>query len=148
MTSHKDVKDLVELEPAELVLARCEAFRCHDFRFIFNSYHEDAPFLQAFPDCGDYLDYAERALRSAFSIKGCRVVRVRAVGEGEVQVLFMLEVASQGQLLTTVELACLRHTGEGWRYHSGAKRPRTDFDCPPEEISFHDFLDCESLVFF
>jgi hypothetical protein len=148
MTHDKHGRDLTELGPAELVLARCEAFRQNDFSFIFHSYHDDAPFLQAFADCRDYLDYAGQALQGSFTINDCRIGRVRAVADDEVQVLFFMEIDCEGVIHKTIEMACLKRTTQGWRYHSGAKRPLEDFDSPLEDIDFAEFLDCATLVFF
>lgn len=148
MGEQKEDRGLGALEPEQIVLARCDAFRRHDFRFIFQSYHRDAPFRQAFTDCGDYLAYADQALRGAFRIHGCRVLDVRSLDDDRSQVLFVMEVASDGELSTTVELAEFKRTPGGWRYFCGAKRPRGDFDCPLEDIEFGEFLDSESLVFF
>lgn len=136
------------LEPSELVLARVEAFQRNDFSFVFHSYHVDAPFLQAFPNCRDYLNYAEQALRGAFIISDCRIVRVRKVDSGEVQVLFTMEVDYDGQIQRTLELARIKRTEQGWRYHSGAKRPVEDFSCSPEAVDFDEFFDSTTLVFF
>lgn len=143
-----DRSSLKSLEPKNLVLARCEAFRRNDFEFVFFSYHADAPFLQAFPDCRDYVQYAEQTLQDAFTINACRVARARQVAADEVQVLFMMEIECEGTVQKTMELACLKRTEEGWRYHSGAKRPLEEFSCPIEDIAFEDFLDSKSLVFF
>lgn len=148
MISDDHDRQPMDLDPADLVLARCNAFRQNDFSFIFHSYHEDAPFLQAFADCQDYLDYAAQALRGGFSINDCRIGRVRSVADDEVQVLFFMEVDCDGVIHKTIELACLKRTAQGWRYHSGAKRPLEDFDSPLEEIEFDDFLACATLVFF
>lgn len=148
MAQHNQSQTLDTLEPSELVLARVKAFQRNDFSFVFHSYHADAPFLQAFPHCSDYLDYAEQALRGAFVIRECRIVRVRAVESGEVQVLFTMEVDYAGQVQRTLELACVKRTEQGWRYHSGAKRPVEDFSCAPEAVDFDEFFDSPSLVFF
>lgn len=139
---------LNDLQPADLVLARCEAFRRHDFSFIFHSYHEDAPFLQAFPDSRDYLEYAAQALRGSFRINDCRIGRVRTVADDEVQVLFFMEIDCDGVIHRSIEMACLKLSEQGWKYHSGAKRPMEDFDSPLEDINFENFLDCATLVFF
>jgi SEC-C motif-containing protein len=139
---------LDSLGPAELVLARCEAFRRNDFRFIFHSYHAEAPFLGAFSDCCDYLQYAEQVLRGAFKIIACRIVRERIVTADEAQVLFAMEVECGGAVQKTIELASIKCTEQGWRYHSGAKRPQEDFEDSLENINFEDFLNCDNLVFF
>ncbi len=148
MSHHGNGIALNDLQPADLVLARCEAFRRHDFTFIFQSYHEDAPFLQAFPDCRDYVEYAAQALQGAFRINDCRIGRVRTVADDEVQVLFFMEIDSDGVIHRSIEMACLKLGEQGWRYHSGAKRPLEDFDSPLEDIDFENFLDCATLVFF
>ncbi|MGE4545060.1 MAG: YchJ family metal-binding protein [Pedobacter sp.] len=148
MTHNKNGGELNDLQPADLVLARCDAFRQHDFSFIFHSYHEDAPFLQAFADCRDYLEYAAQALKGSFRINDCRIGRVREVADDEVQVLFFMEIDCDGVIHRTIEMACLKLTAQGWRYHSAAKRPLEDFDSPLEDIDFDEFLDCATLVFF
>jgi hypothetical protein len=99
-----DRSSLKSLEPKDLVLARCEAFRRNDFEFVFFSYHADAPFLQAFPDCRDYVQYAEQTLQDAFTINACRVARARQVAADEVQVLFMMEIECEGTVKKTWSL--------------------------------------------
>ncbi|WP_327191986.1 YchJ family metal-binding protein [Syntrophotalea acetylenica] len=135
-------------EAAQLVLNRCEAFRRNDFRFIFSTYHKDAPFLQAFATCEEYLQYARQHLQGAFRILSCRVIGMRSVAGDEAQVLFCLEVACSGVVQSTVELACIRRVGEKLHYHSGAKRNLSEFSGRVENITFEDFLDSDSLLFF
>jgi SEC-C motif-containing protein len=140
---------LPELTPAELILARVQAFARNDFAFVFHTYHPDAPFLQIFPDRESYLEYAARELQGRIVIVRCLIGRQRVVSEDEVEVLLQQEIRSlEGHPQETVELVRLRRTAMGWRYHSAARRLLTDFDKALESIDFEDFLRLGPPLFF
>ncbi|WP_225071799.1 YchJ family metal-binding protein [Desulfuromonas sp. CSMB_57] len=111
------------LTPSALILERVAAFQEGDFPFIYASYHPDAPFLQVFPQQQEYLDYAARELAGNFAILACSILAQRAPTVDETQVLLVLELLVRGERQTSLELARVRRTPQGWRFHSATRRP-------------------------
>jgi len=110
------------LTPSALILERVAAFQRGDFPFIYASYHPDAPFLQAFPQRQEYLDYAARELAGNFAILACSILAQRAPTVDETQVLLVLELVVRGERQASLELSRVRRTPQGWRYHSATRR--------------------------
>lgn len=126
---------VIELSPVELVAARAKAFAAGDFAFIYDSYHCDAPFRRHFPVRAEYLSYARSDLQGRYRINSCQVLCVDAPAEGEARVLFFLDLEYGGERHQTLELARFIKTADGWRYHSGQKVNRDEFEGSLEEIT-------------
>lgn len=110
------------LTPSALILERVAAFQQGDFPFIYASYHPAAPFLQAFPQRQEYLDYAARELAGNFAILACSILAQRAPTVDETQVLLVLELVVRGERQASLELSRVRRTPQGLRYHSATRR--------------------------
>lgn len=135
------------LTPAQLVQARCEAFRQGDFGFIYDSYHADSPFRRLFPERAAYLRQGQSELRRDYSIRECRVLKEQ-VGEGEARVLFFLATSFQGTPGETFELSTFLPTTKGWRYLSSQKLERSQFAGAIDEIDWDDFARVKDQIFF
>lgn len=112
--------------PVQLLIRRLDAFSSADFALIYDSYHPDAPFLRLHPDRREYLAFAADQLRADFAMVMCRVLSLEECGD-TAAILVHMQVAFRGEVLEYLELCRLRRTPAGWFYHSGLKRPRSDF---------------------
>ncbi len=139
---------MIELTPVQLVEARARAFAEGDFAFIYDSYHCDAPFRRHFPMRDEYLSYARSDLQGRYRIHSCQVLCDDVPAAGEARVLFFLDLECNGEHHQTIELAQFLLIDEGWRYHSGQKVNRDQFNGPLEEISMAEVEDrAEGICF-
>ena len=135
------------LSPSQLILARSRAFTAGDFEFVYDSYHPEANFRRQFPDRQAYLDYGRSVLAADFAIHECRILQEKVEGE-QARVIYYLDARFRGERVETFELALLLPTGEGWRYYSGQKLPRSEFAGEVGEIAWEDFeRAAEKIVF-
>lgn len=109
------------LTPERLIQERVAAFRQHDFRAIFHSYHSDAPFLHFFPDCDAYLAYAAAEIADTFQISDCEILRSCQQGE-TAEVLFRQRLILKGEILDSFEIArCHRDEHGKWFFVAGLR---------------------------
>lgn len=112
---------IAALTPETLIQERFTAFRQHDFRAIFHSYHPDAPFLQFFPDCKAYLAYAVTELADVFSISSCQILRSCQKGESA-EILFRQRLTYKGEVIDSFEIArCHRNEQGIWLFMAGLR---------------------------
>ena len=126
---------VIGLSPVQLVAARAKAFAGGDFAFIYDSYHCDSPFRRHFPVRDEYLSYARTDLQGRYRIHSCQVLCDDVPAAGEARVLFFLDLEYDGEHHQSVELARFLLIDAGWRYHSGQKVNREQFNSPLEEIT-------------
>ncbi len=126
---------VIALSPVQLVAARAKAFAAGDFAFIYDSYHSEAPFRRHFPVRDEYLSYARSDLKGRYRIHSCQILRDDGPAEGEARVLFFLDLEYGVERHQTLELARFVQTAGGWRYHSGQKVDREQFQGSLEEIT-------------
>ncbi|HAD04074.1 MAG: hypothetical protein A2091_11050 [Desulfuromonadales bacterium GWD2_61_12] len=128
---------LATAAPVQLLLRRLEAFRHADFAAIYDSYHPEAPFLRVHPDRNEYLAFAA-SLKEDFVIAMCRVLQLEEHGD-TASIIVQMQVIFRGEGQEYLELCRLRRTPSGWTYHSGLKRPRTDFPESLDDVILDDF---------
>lgn len=127
------------LTPEGLIQERVAAFKQHNFRAIFHSYHSDAPFLQFFPDCDAYLTYAAAEIVDTFQISTCQILR-SSQQEETAEVLFSQRLIHQGDVIDSLEIARCRRDEHGkWFFTAGVrldvhKLPADLLHCSWEEL--------------
>jgi len=131
------IHPLASAAPAQLLIRRLDAFRAADFATIYDSYHPDAPFLHLHPDRNEYLEFAA-SLKEDFVIARCRVLKLEEAGDSA-SIVVEMRVIFRGEGQEYLELCRLRRTFAGWAYHSGLKRPRTDFPEVLDRVTLDDF---------
>ena len=128
----------VDLTAEEVLRIRYTALEEHNFSLLYASYHPRAPFLEQFSSAMAYLDFAAHSLSDLRLIES-RVGVSRAVAEGVEQVCMLcFELGKETQ--TIYELALLKPTDDGWRYHSAQKLTSEDYQ---GEFSALDFVHFE-----
>lgn len=139
----------IDLKPAELVLARVEAFRNKDFGFIYDSYHRESYFLEQFPDRAAYIQTGRSSLSADYRINNVEIIREK-VGDsdGEWLVIFLLDTWNGTALERTYELSRFISTEKGWRYHSSQKLAANEVAVAAEEIDFSHFGAVSDKVWF
>lgn len=107
--------------PEGLIEGRVIAFTQKDFRAIFHSYHPDAPFLNFFPDCNTYLEYAEVEIANTYQISAFNIIRTLSQGD-TAHVLFCQSMIYNGESFKSLEIARCRRgiTGE-WLFEAGLR---------------------------
>lgn len=128
---------LATAAPVQLLVYRLDAFCAADFAAIYDSYHPEAPFLRVHPNRNEYLAFAE-GLKEDYAIAMCRVLDLDERGESA-SIVVEMQVIFRGEGQEYLELCRLRRTSGGWTYHSGLKRPRTDFPEVLGRITPDDF---------
>lgn len=138
---------LTHASPAELIRARFVAFAEGDFGFIFDSYHPDSNFRRQFEDRDAYTAYGRSNLSADFLIRECRILRERINGD-LARVILYVDTLFRGAGAESFELALLLLTPDGWRYHSGQKMLRGEFEGEIGDIDWKDFERVKDKVFF
>ena len=133
--------------PAQLILARVDAFRRCDFGFIFDSYHPDANFRRQFPDRDEYIRYCWANLGKEFRIHACSIIREEAAA-GSARVIFILEFELHGDRQCYAELAWLEDAGAGWRYRCGQKLTPAEWPVPVGRLDFSHFDQAAGKVIY
>ncbi|NJC87583.1 MAG: hypothetical protein FIB02_03485 [Desulfuromonas sp.] len=133
--------------PAQLILARVEAFRRCDFGFIFDSYHSDSNFRRQFADREEYIRYGWANLGREFRIHACTILREEVV-EHSARVIFSLEFELHGARQGYAELAWLEDAGEGWRYRCGQKLTTEEQPVPADRLDFRHFDEASNKVLY
>lgn len=139
--------NLSRLTPAELVLARSQAFSRGDFGFIFDSYHSTSNFRRQFIDREEYLLYGQGTLDQDYRIISCQVLAERLGGQ-ESQVIFLLEMQFQGDVQRYAERAWFQREDNAWRYHRGQKITSAELPENPESLDFADFARLDPSTIF
>ena len=81
--------------PAELILARSQAFCNGNFGFIYDSYHSASNFRRQFDAREEYLQFGKASLGQDYQILRCQVLAEK-VCDDEAQVVFLMEVKVLG----------------------------------------------------
>jgi len=122
----------------QLLENRFSALSAGDYVAVYDSYADDAPFIQQFSDRHAYLHFAEQQL-SFIVINEWRCVRQRTLDAKQLEALLMMEIAVDGNSQFFYELALLVDSDKGWRYHSAQKLGMDDYPGPPDLIDFCHF---------
>jgi SEC-C motif-containing protein len=129
---------LATAPPVQLLVRRLDAFGAGNFAVIYDSYHPAAPFLRLHPDRSEYLAFAITHIKDDFTIAMCRVLQLEERGDTAVVIVHM-QVSFRGESQEYLELCRLRRLVGGWTYHSGLKRPRSDFPVGLDNVTMQDF---------
>jgi uncharacterized protein YchJ len=133
--------------PAELILARREAFSRGDFGFIFDTFHSESNFRRQFIERNEYLEFAQSSLGLDYQITSCQILDEKVDGH-ESQVIFLMEMKFQGSVQQYAELAWLRQENGAWCYHRGLKIPNEELPESPQTLSFADFAKRDQSTVF
>lgn len=133
--------------PAELILARSEAFSRGDFGFIFDTYHSESNFRRQFVERDEYLEFGNSNLGQDYQITRCEVLQHQQ-NDNEAQVIFLMEMKFQGSMQQYAELAWLRQENGAWCYHRGLKIPNEELPDNPQSLSFADFAKLDQSTVF
>jgi SEC-C motif-containing protein len=133
--------------PAELILARNQAFRKGDFGFIYDSYHSESNFRQQFLTRNEYLHFGRTCLSQDYRILKCQILAEK-VSARESQVVFLIEMKVRGLVQLYAELAWLRCENAAWRYHRGQKMTAEDLPEDYYALSFSDFDKLDPATIF
>lgn len=117
---------------------RFAALSAGDYAAVYDSYHEDSPFLQQFSGRSAYIHFAQQQLGS-IAIKSWRCLRQRMLDEKRLEVLLVMELETDADLQLFYELALLIETDLNWRYHSAQKLGVDDYRGLPDQIDFCHF---------
>jgi SEC-C motif-containing protein len=130
------LKQLMELKPADLILARADALESSRFRFIYASYHPDSSFRRNFKSCSDYLIHARTETSVAPQIDACRIL-AEDIESTRARVLYHMQITlADGSETGYYEVAELKQSRSGWRYLRGYKLTEDEVDrVAPEAIS-------------
>ena len=126
---------------------RFSALSVGDYALVHDSYHHDAPFLQQFSDRPAYIRFALQQLAS-IEIKNWRCLRQRDIEEGQIEVLILMELATEAGSQFFYELALLIKSNQDWFYHSAQKLGVDDYAGFPDKIDFHHFDDAAHKIRF
>ncbi|MCA1796870.1 MAG: hypothetical protein ABR516_00830 [Desulfuromonadaceae bacterium] len=117
------LKQLSELNPADLIQARAHALGSTEFRFIYASYHPDSTFRHNFTCCNDYLSHVHSETSVAPQIDECRIL-LEDIESSIARVLYRMRITlADGTQEGYYEVAELRRHNGGWRYLRGYKVP-------------------------
>ncbi len=133
--------------PAELIIARSQAFSRGDFGFIYDSCHSESNFRRQFVQRDEYLQFGQANLVNDYQITSCQVLAER-IGSYESQIIFLMEMKFQGELQCYAELAWLRRENNAWRYHRGQKITAEELPESPESLDFADFARLDPATVF
>ena len=135
------------ISPAQLIIARGDAFRRCDFGFIFDSYHPDSNFRRQFADREEYIRYGWANLGKEFRILTCTIVR-EEVEAASARVIFAMEFELHGNRQRYAELAWLEDAGAGWRYRCGQKLTDEEWPVPAARLEFRHFDEAQNKVIY
>jgi len=117
---------------------RFSALMAGNYDAVYDSYHEEAPFIHQFSGRHAYLHFAQQQLTSII-INNWRCLRQRTLDEEQLEALLVMEVAVDDDSQLLYELALLVETANGWRYHSAQKLGMDDYPGSPDQIDFSHF---------
>ena len=117
---------------------RFNALRSGDFKTVFDSYHQDAPFICQFAGCQDYVEFANQQL-SDINIVNWSSPAHRAIDDHQIECILVMELSVDGRPMFFYENALLIEVGGEWFYHSAQKLGADDYTGLPAEIAFSDF---------
>ncbi len=129
----------------QLLATRFAALTAGDFAAVYDSYHQDSPFLQQFSSRGNYLRFARQNL-GAIQVKSWRDLQFRQLADHRQEHLLVMELEVDGTSQYFYELALVIETEAGWRYHSAQKLSAEDYTGPPEQIRFAHFDRIEQKI--
>jgi SEC-C motif-containing protein len=135
------------LTPAQVILARCQAFVAGNFARVHELHHPDSFFCRLYPSREGYLDYAREVLSRDFTIRECRILKEEVDGE-EARAIYYLDILHRGERLESFEYCHLRRLGGEWRLLSTQKIERRDFPAAPEAIDWDDFERVEDKIVY
>jgi len=118
--------------------SRFSALSRGDYATVYDSYHNDAPFLQQFADRASYLCFAQQQL-SSVKIIDWFCPRKRTVADNQIEALLVMEIATEDCTQFFYEMALLINTSAGWFYHSAQKLGTDDYSGVPQQIDFCHF---------
>jgi len=125
--------------------SRFEALQQGKFKAVYQSYHEDSPFLQQFSSCDDYLCFAKQQL-SDITIKNWYCSAQRILDDKRVECLLVMELETGDQSMFFYESALLIQDEGQWYYHSAQKLGADDFSGDPATINFSVFDQVEQKI--
>ena len=131
----------------QLLEHRFSALAGGDYPAVYDSYHPDAPFLQQFSGRSTYVRFARQQL-SDIKIINWSCLNQRVVNELQLEVLLVMEIATESTSQFFYELALLIETTEGWLYHSAQKLGDDDYLGPPNQIDFCHFDNVSQKIRF
>lgn len=133
--SHSELT--IDLTAEELIRLRFTALEEQNFSLLYASYHPQAPFLEQFPNPTAYLEFAAQSL-SGIRLCDAQVGVSRVTSEGVEQICAMrFELGGVVQIM--YELALLKTTDSGWRYHSAQKLTAEDYQGEFAALDFVHF---------
>jgi SEC-C motif-containing protein len=124
-----------DLTPEELIRLRYAALEEQSYSLLYASYHPQAPFIEQFPDVTAYLDFAAQSL-AGMRLCEAYVGASRTTSEG-VELICAIRFEMGAGMQTMYELALVRQTEVGWRYHSAQKLSGEDYQ---GEFAALDFI--------
>ncbi len=122
----------------QLLEKRFAALAKGDFTAVYDSYHQEAPFLQQFANRAAYVEFAQQQL-SAIKVDSWQSLRQREIDAIQQEHLLVMTLSVDGCSQQFYELALLIETVDGWRYHSAQKLSAEDYPGPPQLIQFDHF---------
>ena len=126
---------------------RFSALAAGNYGAVYDSYHDDAPFIKQFSDCHTYLCFAQQQL-SSIVIKNWRCLRQRTHDDKQLEAILVMEVAVDDEFQYFYELALLIETDSGWCYHSAQKLGMDDYPGSPDLIDFCHFDNANPKIRF
>ena len=126
---------------------RFSALLAGNYDAVYDSYHEEAPFIKQFSDRHAYISFAQQQL-SSIVINDWRCLRQRTLDEKQLEAILVMEVAADDESQYFYELALLIETDSGWCYHSAQKLGMDDYPGPPDLIDFCHFDDATPKIRF
>ena len=126
---------------------RFSALMAGNYDAVYDSYHEDAPFIKQFSDRQAYLHFARQQL-TAIVIHDWRCLRQRTLDGKQLEVVLVMEVAVDDENQYFYELALLVETDRGWCYHSAQKLAMDDYTGSPDLIDFCHFDNAREKIRF
>ncbi|MDA3902756.1 MAG: hypothetical protein PF441_04815 [Desulfuromusa sp.] len=117
---------------------RFAALCAGDYAVVYDSYHEDSPFLQQFSGRNAYIHFAQQQLGS-IAITSWRCLRQRVLDEKRLEVLLVMDLGIDADSQFFYELALLIETERGWHYHSAQKLGADDYHGLPDQVDFCHF---------
>jgi SEC-C motif-containing protein len=122
----------------DLMSKRFAALASGDYASVYETYHQDSPFIRQFSDCDAYICFARQQLNT-IKVWSWQSLRQRQIDSLQQEHLLIMELAVDGRRQYFYELALLINTPAGWRYHSAQKLSAEDYAGPPEQIQFSCF---------
>lgn len=126
--------------PEELIQGRFDSFVQQDFASIYLSYHPDAPLLNFFPECSDYLTYALEEIVPKFEILDCHILR-SMVGPLLAEILYRQVVCHNGTCINSLEIGrCRKDTSGLWFFDAALRIDTSLLDCDPLVCQWEDLV--------